>query len=332
VRVTACKRHASAAACAAALALSCVSAGASELRRIDDSYTISQRYYAYRDEYPHLKVPALEFQAGQQILFDRLYKKLGERELHLDVFLPKARRATRQASGQAVVLVHGGGWRSGNKSNFYAMANMLAQRGYAVFLPEFRLSPEAAYPAGLVDINDAIVWIKQHARDFGIDPRRVAIGGESSGGQMAALLAYTADQALFKTQSGDDTRVNALVDLDGVLDFTTPLALQYENAAGSNSVAAQWLGGAMEQATDKWREASAARHVNAQSPPTLIIAGGQPRFTAGKDEVLAALARHGIRNHYFAFAGAPHTFWLFEPYLSQVVDKTDQFLRGRPMQ
>ncbi len=50
---------------------------------------------------------------------------------------------------------------------------------------------------------------------------------------MAALLAYAADRTLFKSRPGDDTRVNALIDLDGVLDFTTPLALQYENAAGT---------------------------------------------------------------------------------------------------
>lgn len=305
--------------------LSCAaSAAPQELRRIDDSYTVSQRYDAYKDQYPQLKLPQLEFQAGQRILFDRLYKKIGERELHVDVFLPKDGHATHWA----IVLVHGGGWRSGNKSNFYAMANLLSQRGHAVFLPEFRLSPEAGYPAGLVDINDALVWVKKQAGEFGVDPEQIAIGGESTGGQMAALLAYTADRELFKTHASDDTRVNALVDIDGLLDFTSPLALQFENAAGSNSVAALWLGGSMEQAPDCWREASAARHVGPRSPPTLIIASGQPRFTAGKDDVLGALKRYGVRHQYVAFDEAPHAFWLFEPYLSQVVDLTDTFLRG----
>jgi acetyl esterase len=309
----------------ATLATSCAAgAGLRELRPVDDSYTVSQRYYAYKEQYPQLRWPTLVFQPGQQVLFDRLYKKIGERELHVDVFLPDAARATRKA----IVLVHGGGWRSGNKSNFYAMANLLAQRGYAVFLPEYRLSPEAAYPGGLVDVNDAIVWAKGQAGAFGIDPRQIAIGGESTGGHMAALLAYTADRGLFKTHATDDTRVSALVDLDGVLDLTAPLALKYENAAGSASLAALWLGGSMEQATERWHEASPARYLGVQSPPTLVVTSGEPRFTAGLDEVLSALRGHGIRCQVAAFDGTPHAFWLFDPYVGQVVEKMDLFLRA----
>ncbi|MFX7918446.1 alpha/beta hydrolase, partial [Acinetobacter baumannii] len=88
--------------------------------------------------------------------------------------------------------VHGGAWASGNKSHSYPFANLLAQRGYAVFMPEFRLSPEAPYPAALHDVNAAILWVKGRAAEFGMRPDGLAIGGDSSGGQMAALLAYSA--------------------------------------------------------------------------------------------------------------------------------------------
>ena len=314
------------AALAVAMAAACASvAGPRALRPVDDGYTVSQRYYAYTEQYPqlHLQWPTLQFQPGQRVLFDRLYKKAGERELHVDVFLPEPARATHRA----IVLVHGGGWRSGNKSNFYAIANQLAQRGHAVFLPEFRLSPEAPYPAGLVDINDAILWTKAQAAAFDIDPAQVVLGGESTGGHMAALLAYTADLDLYKTHAGDDTHVSALIDIDGILDLASPLALKFENAAGAQSPAALWLGGSMEQAPARWREASAARHVGAHSPPTLVIACGEPRFTAGIDEVLPALRSHGIRSQYAAFDGTPHAFWLFDPYVGQVADMIDAFLR-----
>lgn len=302
-----------------------VPAAAQSLIPVDDSYTVSQRYYANQKDHPELVWPRLTFTVGQQILFDRLYKKIGARELHIDIFLPAPKHANRQA----ILFVHGGAWRSGNKSNFYAMANLLAQRGYAVLIPEFRLAPEAAYPAGLIDINDAIVWAKAQAGDFGFDPAKLAIGGGSSGGQMAALIAYSAGRETFKSAPGLDTRVNALIDIDGVFDFTTPLALQYENAAGAKSPAAMWLGGPFETAGDKWREASAARYVDATSPPTLTIAGEAPRFTAGWQEVSATLARHGIRTAYRKFDGAPHTFWLFDPYLSRTVRAIDAFLRPK---
>lgn len=291
----------------------------------DDSYTVSQRYYAYKDEYPELRWPELEFKAKQKILFDRRYKKIGERELHIDVFLPPPRRATHQG----ILFIHGGAWRSGNKSHFYAVANKLAQRGYTVFLPEYRLAPEASYPAGLIDINDALVWVKDNARSFKVDPDRIAIGGGSSGGQMAALLAYSSQASLFKSRGEDNTTVNALIDLDGVLDFMSPLALKHENAAGSASPAALWLGGAMEQATSRWHEASAARYVSAKSPPTLIISSGQARFTAGKEDILSDLAGYGIRSHYHEFSNVPHTFWLFDPYVNEVVDLIDTFMRSK---
>lgn len=309
----------------AALAITAFStaAFAGNLIPIDDSYTVSQRYLAYKKDFPELELPRVQFEAGQQVLFDRLYKKIGDRELHADVFLPPPGRGNRQA----ILLVHGGAWRSGNKSNFYALANQLAQRGYVVLLPEFRLAPEAAYPAGLVDINDAIVWAKQNAADFGFDKTRLALGGESSGGQMAALIAYSVAFDKIKSAPGLDTRVSALIDIDGVLDFTTPLALQFENAAGANSAAGQWLGGAYETAGAIWREASAAEHVDGTSPPTLIISGEAPRFTAGRERVQQVLDRNHIANAYIKYDRMPHAFWLFEPYVSKIAGAIDAFLR-----
>jgi pectinesterase len=293
---------------------------------VDDGYTASQRYDAYKAQFPLIELPQLTFASGQRILFDRRYKEVGGRELHTDVFLPAPSK--RRALVPGIVFIHGGGWRAGNKSEFYPMANLLAQRGYAVFLPEYRLSPEAPYPAGLVDINDAIAWAKDQAAAYGVDSARIALAGGSSGGQMAALLAYTADRDLFKSRSKDDTRVAALIDFDGVLDFMAPLALQYENAAGDESYAALWLGGSMEHATANWQAASAARYVGTQSPPTLIVSSGESRFTAGKDEVLAALERNGIPHRYVQFENVPHTFWLFEPYLSKATAEVDSFLRA----
>ncbi len=290
---------------------------------IDDSYTVSSRYLSNREQHPELTLPRVTMVDGQTILFDRLYRTIGSRELHLDAFLPPPGKARRQA----IVLLHGGAWRSGNKSNFYAIASLLAQRGYAVFLPEFRLAPEARYPAGMVDINAAINWVSSHADEFGFDPGRIAVGGESTGGQMAGLIAYTGGSTMFTADGRPAAHLNALIDIDGVLDMTAPLALQNENRGGAKSPAALWLGGSFEQVPEKWREASAASHLSADSPPTLVISGGQARFTAGIEDVLPKLTSLGIGNRNVNFPGLPHTFWLFEPYASQVVEAIDDFLR-----
>ena len=304
------------------LAGGCASAGAN-LIPVNDGYTVSQRYESNRPSFPELRWPGLTLREGQRIEFDRRYKAVGARELHLDLFLPPAGKS----NGRAIVLVHGGGWQSGNKSNFYPMANLLAQRGYTAILPEFRLSPEAPYPAGLVDVRDAVEWTVAHAADYGIDPDRIAIGGESSGGHMAALLAFTGGTGLFTSDGRAARPIKALVDIDGVLDLTSPLALSFENKAGAKSPMGLWLGGSWEQKPERWAQANPASHLGAQSPPTLVISGGQDRFTAGRDRVRDSLESRGVPFSHVRFDRLPHTFWLFEPYLGQVVDAIDLFMR-----
>lgn len=289
-----------------------------QAHEVDESYSIARRFAQYGAQYPGITWPAIRPQAGEQILPDRVYKTIGERDLLIDIFRPAHSR------GVGIVLVHGGAWRSGGRSHFYPLANLLAARGFTVFIPQYRLSLEAPYPAGAQDIHDAVVWAQGHARDYGLRSDRIALGGASSGGQLASLVAY--GDGLF----GAGGRPYALIDMDGVLDFTTPEALKYENAAGPGSSAAKWLGGSFEQIPDRWREASAASHVGPHSPPTLIISSGNPRFTAGKDKVLAELARHKTPARWYAFAKAPHDIWFFDPYLTTTADQIAAFLQSLP--
>jgi acetyl esterase len=295
-------------------------------RPVDDSYTIAGRFERYRSQYPAIAWPAVAPRTGQTMLFDRAYKALPDRDLLIDIFRPDP----AHARNQGLVMVHGGAWRSGGKSHFYAVANSLAQRGYTVFLPDYRLSPEAPYPAGAQDVADAMVWAKTHAGDFGLSADRIALGGASSGGQVAALVAYGQASGLFRAQPRDDPRPNALIDLDGVLDFTTPLALRFENAAGPASSAARWLGGSYEQIPGRWHAASAATYAGETSPPTLIVSSGNGHFTEGRDTVIATLQAHHIPVRFYAFTGAPHDIWLFDPWLSVVVEQIDGFLREAP--
>lgn len=311
----------------AGIAAACLTLGACQstdnLLRVDDGYTVSQRYRAHKAEFPEIVWPTLSTVTGQAIQFDIPYKDIPGRTLHLDIFSPPA----DLNNGSAIVLVHGGGWRSGNKSHFYLLANLLAQRGYTVLLPEYRLSVEAPYPAGVIDVADAVAWAVEHSSEYGYDSGRVALGGGSSGGQMAALVAYAADTPLYRPPASPPQTPFAMIDLDGVLDFTTPLALSFENKMKDKSVAGLWLEGAYEKQTARWKEASAATHVDAASPPTLIISSGQDRFTAGREAVLARLTEFGIRNQFIEFDDVLHTFWLFEPYASEVAADIDAFLQ-----
>lgn len=301
----------------------CATASAQGTIPLIDSYTVDQRYSKNKPDYPEISWPTLSFEAGQTISFDRLCKEDESRKLHVDVFEP----IEDARNGKAVILVHGGAWRSGNKSHMFPLANLLAQRGYTVFTPEYRLSAEAAYPTGMTDLSDLVVWVKSSAEEFGVEPEAVAIAGGSSGGHMAALLAYAAHEPLYKSDPAQNTSLAAVIDMDGVLDFETELALKYEDYGKEKSGVALWVGGSYEQATDIWGELSPVNHLSEQSPPTLVISSGNERFTEGHEEVEAVLARHGIPYEFFSYEGLFHTFWLFDPYLTETADRIDGFLQ-----
>ena len=309
---------------------------AAQLYEVDDSYTPSSRFERDKQQDPKLLKPDVTFKQGQVIRFEQAYAKLGKRELHADIFMPHGNNLR-----QAIILVHGGGWRSGNKSHFYPLANLLAQLGYLVVLPEYRLSTEALYPAGLTDLNCVIIWLRAQADALEFDSDKIAIGGGSSGGHMAALIGNTANQTWFlpeitdssqtpstlKLEQKPNTRVNAVIDLDGVLDFTHPLAIESENKRREKSAAGLWFGGAMEDTLAKWQQASTALHIHPASPPMLVISSGQMRFTAGKDKTFAKLAQLNIVHRYYQYDGIIHTFWLFEPYLSETAARIHHFFK-----
>ena len=108
----------------------------------------------------------------------------------------------------AVILVHGGGWSTGDKSGgprklFMAPMNApLERKGLAWFSINYRLAPQHRYPACIEDVETAIRWLKAHAKEYRVDPRRIGLAGESAGGHLVALAAVRADEA---------TRVAAVV-------------------------------------------------------------------------------------------------------------------------
>ncbi|WP_416308162.1 alpha/beta hydrolase fold domain-containing protein [Neptunicella sp. SCSIO 80796] len=290
---------------------------------VDSSYTLASSFQKYHQQYPQLAIADLRLADRVRVELDREYANIEGRTLHLDLFVPHNRppKAT-------VILIHGGGWRSGNKSHFFPLAGALANRGYLTVTVEYRLSVEAPYPAGLIDINRAIVWLKNHAENYQIDVSKMALMGGSSGGHMAALLANTADLQLYRPpEISGDTQVQAVIDMDGILDLTSDLGLKYEDKNGRKDTAmGLWLEGNYASQTARWQQVSPAYYITGNSPPMLFISSGQARFAEGHDKVFAQLDKLGIKHQFHNFNNAPHTFWLFHPWFDQVVEKTDDFL------
>jgi len=126
--------------------------------------------------------------------------------LKLDAFIPDG-----PGPFPACILVHGGGWKNGNKRVYITpLFEPLAKSGFAWFAINYRLAPEHRWPACADDVKAGIKWVKAHAAEYKIDPNRIALIGESAGAQLAAFVA---------AQNDADTRVAAVVPFYCPADF-----------------------------------------------------------------------------------------------------------------
>jgi acetyl esterase/lipase len=123
-----------------------------------------------------------------------------------------------RADRPAVLAIHGGAWRGGDKAWGEQLAEDLCARGYVVFSINYRRSgrPGGEWPAQIEDVQKALRYVRANAARFRIDPTRIASLGVSAGGHLATMVALRADP------SGPDGRVSVAVNLDGEHDMTMP--------------------------------------------------------------------------------------------------------------
>jgi acetyl esterase/lipase len=117
-----------------------------------------------------------------------------------------------------VVFIYGGGWDSGEKSKYAFVGSALASHGYLVFIPNYRIYPEAHYPDFLQDCALAVRWAKDHAAQYGGDPGELFLMGHSAGAYNAAMLA-TDPQWLGAVGMDPHRDLKGMVGLAGPYDF-----------------------------------------------------------------------------------------------------------------
>jgi pectinesterase len=255
-----------------------------------------------------------------------VYCKAGDRKLMLDVFYPKQRNKVPRI---AILIIHGGGWRTGNRTQHYPLAQRLADLGYVCFTPEYRLSTEALYPAAVHDIKSALRWIRGNAQTYNIDTAKIVVAGFSAGGELAAFMGATNGKAEFE---GADCNleypgaVQAVVDIDGILSFVHP-----ESGEGDDSkrisAATNWFGYSKKDNPGLWEQASALTHAGKNTPATLFINSAVERMHAGREDYIKILNQYNTYSDVKSFEGAPHSFCLFDPWFEPTVKYIDEFLK-----
>jgi acetyl esterase/lipase len=201
---------------------------------------------------------------------DIKYAKVGDRSLKLDLYL-------NHTKGQPLlVYVHGGAWRAGSKENPPVLA--LREQGFAIASVEYRLSPEAKFPAQIHDIKAAIRFLRGKAADYGYDAARMGIIGSSAGGHLAALVGVTNGQKELEGTVGahlnQSSDVQCIISLYGASNLQTILSQSTEHGLKVRVPALQLLlGGKPEEVPDLAKLASPVAHLDAKDPPLLLIHG-----------------------------------------------------------
>jgi acetyl esterase/lipase len=197
---------------------------------------------------------------------------------NLDIYRP-------QAAGlyPTIVYVHGGGWTGGGKSlsGYFDFTNVLRElpKGYAVVSIDYRLAsvniPETKAPGALLDVKQAIRWVKAYGAGYGLDATRVVVWGHSAGGHLAALAGATTGDAGTEPSAygGVSSSVRGVFSFAGVYDFT--LALPQGTANGASAYlqclspgANAWLSACSSSWLSKW---SPAGVITANDPGVVIV-------------------------------------------------------------
>lgn len=289
----------------------------------DTSFNLTKEMEKVKKQHPSISLPEITATVVEERNLD--YINVGNRNLQLDAFYVKQKTKKKIP---AIIIIHGGGWRSGNRTQHYALAQALALKGYPCFTPEYRLSTEAYYPAAVKDIKAAVQWIKTNAAKYAVDTNKIVVLGFSAGGQLAALVGNTNGYQQFEPNAKPkaSTNVQAIVDIDGTLSFIHPESS--ETKPSPNIGASEyWLGYNTTENPELWKEASPLSHAGANSLPTLFLNSSLERMHAGREDYIRILQQHNIYTEVHTFENSPHSFCLFEPWFTPTVNYIDVFLK-----
>ena len=215
------------------------------------------------------------------------YKSVGATDLKLHLFRPVSLVGLRAA----IVFFFGGGWTAGTPATFYPHCRYLAERGMLAAAAEYRVRDRhGTTPFECVcDGKSAVRWLRTHAADLGIDPHRIAAGGGSAGGHVAACAATITG---FEDEGGAvSSRPDSLVLFNPAVDATLPI------------FADRFVGRA--------QEISPVHHVKPGLPPTIVFHGTEDKIVPYENVERFTRVMTAAGNHceLVPFPGKEHGFY-----------------------
>ncbi len=228
-------------------------------------------------------------QAVEPVQQDVEFANIDGKSLKLDLYLPE-----KTENPPLLVWVHGGAWRSGDKTG--VPVTDLLDEGFAIASVNYRLSPEAKFPAQVHDIKAAIRFLRANAAKWGLSTKRIGIIGASAGGHLAALVGVSNRHPELEGRVGDcfaeSSEVQCIVSLFGASNLESILSQSTDFGAAMRVPALQLLlGGQPAEKPDLARLASPVAHLDPGDPALLLIHGDvDPQMPWQQSQELATAA------------------------------------------
>jgi len=233
----------------------------------------------------------------------------------VDIYLPEGRSAVKTRS---IILIHGGGWNAGSKSDFASYIDTFQKRlpDYAIFNIEYRLfNGGNVFPTQENDIKSAMDFIVKNAPDYGVNSNQLSLLGVSAGAHLALLQAY----------KHQEPRIQAVVDFFGPTDLT---AMYNDPWHPMVTYALQMITGTTPSANEAiYKESSPANYITAQSPPTIILHGSNDQVVDVSQSKLLKnkLEKAGVPNELVVYNGERHGW--YGRTLTNSFDRIEAFLK-----
>jgi acetyl esterase len=228
------------------------------------------------------------------------------------IYRPKTLRK-KDGLAPCLVFFHGGGWVIGNLDSHDVVCRKLAHEGELIVISvDYRLAPEHRFPAAVDDALTATQWVASHARELGIDAARLSVGGDSAGGNLAAVTALAA------RAKGPKLASQVLIYPATDFAMNTPSHSEPETSILLTHSVVKWfcnhyLGGAD---INDWRASPARAKLEGLPPAYVLVAGADPLRDEG-NEYAERLKQAGVPVTYRYFPGQFHGFFTMGKLLNQ---------------
>ena len=251
------------------------------------------------------------------VVYEQIKDTRSVRQMHMSVLIPRT-----DVKKPAIIYFPGGGFTSAEHDKFIEMRMALAEAGFVVAAAEYRTVPDV-FPAPVVDGKAAVRYLREHAEEYGIDPQRIGVLGDSAGGWLVQMLGTTNNEKSF--DKGDflnqPSNVQAVVSLYGLSDlrnigegFPQEIQKVHKSPAVTEALLINgpafrnFAGASISESSEKALQASPVGHVKGSIPPFLIMHGSADSLVSPLQsaKIFKALKNNGTDVEYTLVSGAEH--------------------------